>query len=72
MTGRSRVPRDQGSIESANKLIKRVLANIEQADRLAGIKDSNWTDNLGRAMAAINSSEQCGKLSLRGSRHSEP
>ena len=56
VTGRPRTPRDQGSVENMNKLVKRVLGAIEQELRLQGI-EPNWTSLLGRVMAAINTHE---------------
>ena len=53
VTGRPRTPRDQGSVESMNKLIKKVLASIESEVRTSG-KTPNWTNLLGRVMAAVN------------------
>lgn len=54
VTGRPRTPRDQGSVESMNKLIKRVLGDIESEQRADGVTDPNWTALLGRVMSAIN------------------
>ena len=53
VTGRPRTPRDQGSVESMNKLIKRVLSCIESEVKTSG-KDSNWTNLLGRLMSVVN------------------
>ena len=53
VTGRPRTPRDQGSVESMNKLIEKVLQSIEAQIRLDGY-EPNWTHLLGRVMATIN------------------
>lgn len=54
VTGRPRTPRDQGSVEIANKLVKRVLMRVCAQRRLQGI-DTNWTRILGHVMAVCNS-----------------
>lgn len=59
--GRPRTPRDQGSVESVNKMVKRVLAMIESEVRISGV-EPNWTDLLGRTMAAINNQKGRGKF----------
>ena len=53
VTGRLRTPRDQGSVESMNKLIKKVLLSVESELRSKSI-DPNWTNLLGRVMAVVN------------------
>jgi transposase InsO family protein len=58
VTGRPRKPQDQGSVENVNKLVKRTLLNLEDAERQDG-KDPNWTRLLGNVMSAVN--KQCGK-----------
>ena len=60
VTGRPRTPRDQGSVESMNKLIKQVLANIESEMRLQG-RDPNWTNLLGRVMSVVNNQRGRGR-----------
>ncbi len=52
--GRSRTPRDQGSVESANKVVRQVLKSISLENRLRSIK-VNWTKLLGQVMAVCNS-----------------
>ena len=52
MTGRSRHPRDQGSVENMNKMVKR--------RRLSG-KNSYWAEVLGSIAMAINSQHGRGK-----------
>ena len=54
VTGRPRTPRDQGSVEIANKLVKRVLMRVSSQRRLQGI-DTNWTRILGHVMSVCNS-----------------
>ena len=54
VTGRPRTPRDQGSVESANKLVQRVLKSISAERRMKGL-DVNWTNLLGQVMAVCNS-----------------
>ena len=53
VTGRPRTPRDQGSVESMNKLVKRVLQSIEDELRAEGL-DPDWTRLLGRVTSSIN------------------
>jgi transposase InsO family protein len=54
VTGRPRRPRDQGSVENVNKMVKRVLGSVLAERRLAG-QNPNWTEVLGSVAAAINS-----------------
>jgi len=54
VTGRPRTPRDQGSVESANKLVQRVLKSISSERRLQSL-DVNWTNLLGQVMSVCNS-----------------
>jgi hypothetical protein len=58
VTGRPRRPNDQGSVESMNKLVKRVLNSV-LAERRVGGDNPNWTEVLGSVAATINS--QCGR-----------
>lgn len=58
VTGRPRVPRDQGSVESMNKTIKRVM-QAELAERRLRGDNPNWTEILGSIASAVNS--QCGR-----------
>lgn len=58
VTGRPRRPRDQGSVENVNKLVKRVLGTVLAERRLAG-QNPNWTEVLGSVASVINS--QCGR-----------
>jgi hypothetical protein len=58
VTGRSRRPRDQGSEENANAMVKRVLGSVLAERRLAG-DNPNWTEVLGSVAAVFNS--QCGR-----------
>ena len=64
VTGRPRTPRDQGSVENANKLVQRVLKSISAERRLKGL-EVNWTNLLGQIMAVCNS--QTGMKSLNTS-----
>ncbi len=52
--GRPRTPRDQGSVESANKVVQQVLKSISLENRVRSIK-MNWTKLLGQVMAVCNS-----------------
>ena len=54
VAGRPRTPRDQGSVESGNKLVQRVLKSISAERRLKGLP-VNWTNLLGQVMAVCNS-----------------
>ena len=57
VTGRPRKPSDQGSVESANKQIQRILTKLENQDKLAGIQFI-WSHNLARVAATMNSMKQ--------------
>ncbi len=52
--GHPRTPQDQGSVESANKIVQQVLKSISLENCLQSIK-VNWTKLLGQVMAACNS-----------------
>ena len=54
VTGRPRQPSDQGSVESMNKLVKRLIGS-ELAERRAAGDNPNWTEILGAIMSNINS-----------------
>ncbi len=54
VTGRPRTPRDQGSVESANKIVQQVLKSISLENRLQSI-EVNWTKLLGQVMVVCNS-----------------
>jgi hypothetical protein len=54
VTGRPRTPRDQGSVESANKSVQRVLKSISSENRLQN-SEVNWTKLLGQVMSVCNS-----------------
>jgi hypothetical protein len=54
VTGQPRTPRDQGSVESTNKLVQRVMKSISLERCLAGL-EVNWTRFLGQAIAVCNS-----------------
>ena len=53
VTGRPRTPRDQGSVERANQIIKKVIADVCAERRNEG-KDDNWTMFLGRVTSQLN------------------
>ena len=53
ITGHPRKPNDQGSVESMNKTVKRVLNAVLAEKRLKG-ENPNWTEVLGSIAAAIN------------------
>jgi hypothetical protein len=57
VTGRPRTPRDQGSVEVMNKLVKRALMNMISERRAAGDANPNWTLLLGNVMAAVNNQQ---------------
>jgi hypothetical protein len=54
VTGHPRTPRDQGSVESANKIVQQVLKSISLENHLQSIK-VNWTKLLGQVMVVCNS-----------------
>jgi hypothetical protein len=54
VTGCTRTPCDQGSVESANKVVQQVLKCISSENRLRS-KEVNWTKLLGQVMAVCNS-----------------
>jgi hypothetical protein len=54
VTGRPRTPRDQGSVESANKIVQQVLKSISLENCLRFI-EVNWTTLLGQVMRVCNS-----------------
>ena len=60
VTGHPRCPSDQGSVESMNKLVKRILGTLLTERRLAG-DNPNWTEVLGMVSATINSQHGRGK-----------
>jgi len=60
VTGCTRRPYDQGSVESMNKLVKRILGTLLTERRLAG-DNPNWTEVLGMVAATINSQHCRGK-----------
>jgi hypothetical protein len=60
VTGRPRQPSDQGSVESMNKLVKRVLDSMLVKHRLAG-ENPNWREVLGCVASSINSQHGRGK-----------
>ena len=53
VTGRPRTPRDQGSVESANKVVQQVLKSILSENCLR-YKEFNWTRFLGQVMMVCN------------------
>jgi hypothetical protein len=61
--GHPRTPRDQGSVESANKLVKRVLMSLCSKRCLQGV-DTNWTRLLGHIMLVCNSHSGSRKHSI--------
>ncbi len=54
VTGRPRTPHDQGSVESANKIVQQVLKSISSENCLRSI-EVNWIKLLGQVMAVCNS-----------------
>ncbi len=54
ITGHPRTPQDQGSVESANKIVQQVLKSISFENCLQSI-EVNWTKLLGQVMAVCNS-----------------
>jgi hypothetical protein len=53
VTRHPRTPREQGSVESANKIVQQVLKSIFLENHLRSIK-VNWTKLLGQGMAVCN------------------
>ena len=70
VTGRPCTPRDQGSVENMNKLVKRVIEPLENEDRLNGI-EPNWTRFLGRCMLLLHLLGYLSHLGLNFDHHSE-
>ena len=60
VTGRPRRPRDLGSVENVNKLVKRVIGAVLSERRAEG-QNPNWTEILGSVAAVINSQFGRGK-----------
>ena len=58
VTGRPRTPRDQGSVENADKQVKDILGWIEQFERDRGVVNPNWIDLLPRVETTMNSRPQ--------------
>jgi hypothetical protein len=58
LTGRPRRPRDQGSVENVNALVKSVLGSVLTERHQSG-DNPNWTKVLGSVASVINS--QCGR-----------
>jgi hypothetical protein len=54
VTGRPRTPRDQGSVENANRMVKQVLMSLSRERQMQGI-ETNWTKILGQVMSVCNS-----------------
>jgi hypothetical protein len=52
VTGRPRTPRDQGSVENANKMVQQVLKSISPENRLRS-KEVNWTKLLQQVMSVV-------------------
>jgi hypothetical protein len=63
VTGRPRTPRDQGSLESTNKVVQQVLKCISLENGLQFI-EVNWTKFLGQVMAVCNSHSGIRKSSV--------
>jgi IS30 family transposase len=59
VTGRVRTPRDQGSVENMNKLVKTALWNIHGNYCDQNVVP-NWPDNLGQVMNSLNGARQKG------------
>ena len=63
VTGRPRTPRDQGSVESMNKLIKKVIAMLESEAEASGksgserdeMSPSAWEGGVSTSIVAVNS-----------------
>jgi hypothetical protein len=60
VTGRPRTPRDQGSVERSNKVVKDMLYAFERDQRLNG-ETPNWVKAIPNVNAAINAREGEGK-----------
>ena len=59
--GRARTPRDQGSVEVANKTIKAMITKAVPAMKDEGILDANWVMALPRVTTGCNSGRNKGK-----------
>lgn len=59
VTGRSRAPRDQGSVENINKMVKSLISVFGASTR-KDRKKENWVRNLGQVMCSINSFKSSG------------
>jgi hypothetical protein len=65
VTGCPRTPRDQGSVESANKLVQSVLKSISSEMHLRSPQTKvNWIALLGQVMAVCNSHSGMRKNSM--------
>ena len=53
-TGRPRTPREQGSVENANRGIRNAVQSIVAEEWAKGNNTFNWTMALGRTMSALN------------------
>jgi hypothetical protein len=62
--GRPRTPRDQGSVERANRMIKDQLTKAVAAMKTHGVKEANWVTALPKVMAGCNSGRMKGKNEL--------
>jgi hypothetical protein len=54
VTSQPRTPRDQGLVESGNKLLQQIMKSISSKQQQAGLKD-NWTKFLGQSTGCCNS-----------------
>ena len=63
VTGRSRIPRDQGSVEKGNKFIKDVLNNMTHEQRLDD-KKLQWPMLLPRVVSTMNASHSSKNISV--------
>ena len=53
--GRPRTPRDQGSVERANRMIKELIQKAVAVKIESGISNANWVNTLPQVMAGCNS-----------------
>ncbi len=61
VTGSSRHPSDQGSVENMNKFVKRTLGTVLSEYKLVGKDRNHWTEVLGSIASAINLQHGRGK-----------
>ena len=56
LTGKTRTPRHQGSIERGNKSLKNSIGSSVQDNRKAGVRHASWLTEYPRVLSGLNSS----------------